>query len=143
MKMTMTMDEPCAAETDRVEQARALLAAAADGVKRLENASSEALCRFVALTGIMARLETLAVSPEPDAADAAALDAATVCRETTALLRYIDGQGTTVAAPSLDAAPVRPRVGGPAPARNGHAARRRGPYLTAIAPEAHIRADHM
>ena len=88
------MDDRLNPDADGVAQARALLTAAAERVKQLESTASHAFCRFVALTGMLSRLETLAGSCEPDAADAAALDAATVCRETKVLLLYIDSHGT-------------------------------------------------
>jgi hypothetical protein len=133
------MDDRRTPETDRVVQARALLAAAADGVKRLENAANQALYRFFALTGMMARLEELAVSPAPDAADAAALDAAMVCRETKLLLRYIDAhrKATAVLGPVLG----WPSSNGYTPSRNGHAGDRRASHPAAGPPEVRVRAD--
>jgi hypothetical protein len=94
----MTMDHRRNPEPDAVAQARALLAAAGEGVRRLEGAAQQAFCRLAALAGMMARLEELAGSHEPEAAEAAALDAATVCREAEILLRYlrsgwVGGQG--------------------------------------------------
>ena len=76
-------------EADRVAQARELLAAATKGVEQLESAATQAFCRLAALAGLLARLEGLAVSDAPEAAEAAALDAATLCREANALLGYI------------------------------------------------------
>ena len=73
----------------RVARARALVAAAAIGVERLEDAAHLAFCQLAALTGMLARLEGLGGSQEPDASEAAALDAAMVCREAKVLLRYI------------------------------------------------------
>jgi hypothetical protein len=135
------MEDLCTPETDRVVQARALLVAAAEGVKRLENAASQALCRFVALTGMMARLETLTGSPEPEAADAAALDAATVCRETKILLRYIDAhdKGTSTAA-GLTTLPAKLYTGGAAPSPNGRA-RGRSLHLTTDPRDTPVRAE--
>ena len=75
-------------EADRVAQARTLLVAVGRGVNQLEGAANQAFCRMVALKGMLARLEALAGSGEPHAAEAAALDAATLCREAEALLRY-------------------------------------------------------
>jgi hypothetical protein len=72
-----------------VARARTLLAAAAVGVERLEGAANQAFCRLAALTGVLARLEGLGVSREPEAGAAAALDAATLCREAAVLLRYV------------------------------------------------------
>jgi hypothetical protein len=88
------MDHRCNAEADRVVQARALLAAAAKGVKQLEGTANQAFCRLAALMGMLARLEELTGSSQPDAAEAAALDAATVCREAKALLRVLNAHGT-------------------------------------------------
>jgi hypothetical protein len=90
----MTMDYRRNRETDCVAQARLLLAAAARGVNQLEAAANHAFCRLAALRGMLARLEKLAGSGEPYAAEAAALDAATVCREARALLRTLAAPGT-------------------------------------------------
>jgi hypothetical protein len=79
---------------DCVAQARALLAVAAEGVEQLESAANQAFCRLAALAGLLARHEKLAESHEPEAAEAAALDAATVCREAEALLHYVRGGWT-------------------------------------------------
>jgi hypothetical protein len=79
---------------DGVAQARALLAVAAEGVEQLETAASQAFFRLAALTGLLARYEKLAESHEPEAAEAAALDAATVCREAEVLLHYVRGGWT-------------------------------------------------
>jgi hypothetical protein len=85
----MTMDSRRNLEPGPVAQARALLAAAGEGVRRLGGAAHQAFCRLAALAGLLTRLEGLAGSHEPEAAEAAALDAATVCREAEILLRYI------------------------------------------------------
>jgi hypothetical protein len=79
---------------DCVARARNLIARAAKEVEHLENVSSNAFCRLTALEGILTRLEEFARSSEPDAIDAALLDAATVCREAEVLLRYIDSRET-------------------------------------------------
>jgi hypothetical protein len=85
----MTMDHQRNPEPDPVAKARTLLAAAEEGVRRLEDAAQQAFCRLAALAGILAGMEKLAGSHEPEAADAAALYAATVCREAEILLCYI------------------------------------------------------
>jgi hypothetical protein len=76
---------------DGVAQARALLAAAAEGVQQLESAANQAFCRLAALAGLLARHDNLTGSHSPEAVEAAALDAATVCREAEVLLRYVRG----------------------------------------------------
>ena len=88
------MDYRLKREADCAAEARILLSAAARGVNQLESAASQAFCRLAALRGMLARLKRLAVSGEPDAAEAAALDAATVCREARALLRALTAHGT-------------------------------------------------
>jgi hypothetical protein len=88
----MTMDQQNNPEAAHVARARALLAAAAVGVERLESAASEAFCRLAALTGMLARLEGRAGPQGPEAREAAALDVATLCREATVLLRYISSR---------------------------------------------------
>ena len=104
-----------------VARARALLAAAAVGVERLESAAHEAFCRLAALTGMLARLEGRGGPQGPEADEAAALDAATLCREATVLLRYISSRqwpaGRVVANGG-------PRWGSPAQAGGGAPARR-------------------
>jgi hypothetical protein len=80
-----------APEADGVAQARNLLTVAEQEVDRLEIVASQAFCRLTALTGMLARLERLAVSHQPEAVKAT-LDAATVCREAEALLRYINSR---------------------------------------------------
>ena len=83
------MDQRRISEPDPVSQARALLTSAAEGVRRLEGAAQQAFYRLAALAGMLTRLERLAGSHQPEAAEAAALDAATVCREAEILLSYI------------------------------------------------------
>ena len=77
-------------DADCVAQARNLIARAAKGVDHLENVAGLAFCRLTALGGMLARLEELATSRDPDAGDAAMLYAAAVCREAEVLLRYLD-----------------------------------------------------
>jgi hypothetical protein len=61
---------------DDVSVARALLAAAATGVERLESAAHLVFCRLAALTGMLARLEGPCRPSAPEAGKAAALGAA-------------------------------------------------------------------
>jgi hypothetical protein len=75
-----------------VARARALVAAAAVGVERLEGAANLAFLRVAGLTEMLARLEGPGGSGEPEAGEVAALAAATVCREATALLRYVSSR---------------------------------------------------
>jgi hypothetical protein len=104
-------------EADRIPRARALLIAAAEGVKHLKREANYALRRFFSLTEMMARLRRLTVSPEPEAAGTAALYAATLCRETMALLHYIDSrsrrtEGACVAPRVRPKPGAAPKVGG-------------------------------
>ena len=75
-----------------VARARALLAAAAVGAERLESAANLASSRAAALTERLARLEGLGGSCEPEACEAVALDAATVCRQAKVLLLYVSSR---------------------------------------------------
>jgi hypothetical protein len=77
-------------DADCVARARNLITQAAKAVEQLENVSSNAFCRLIALAGILTRLEEFARSDDPECIDAALLDAATVCREAENLLRSID-----------------------------------------------------
>jgi len=79
-------------DADCVARARNLMARAAKGVEQLENVASQAFHRLTALAGLLARLEELARSRDPEATEAAVLDAATVCREAEALLRELDSR---------------------------------------------------
>jgi hypothetical protein len=72
--------------------ARGLLSAVAIGIERLESAAHLASCQLAALTGMLTRLEGLGGSGEPEAGEAAALDAAMVCRGAKVLLRYISSR---------------------------------------------------
>jgi hypothetical protein len=95
-------------DAECVALARNLIARAALGVEQLENVASQAFCRLTALMSILARLEELARSRDPEDVEAALLDAATVCREAEVLLRYLDrrhGDSVRVAVPGRD----RPR----------------------------------
>ena len=75
-----------------VARARALLAAAAIGVERLESAAHLALCRLTALTAKLTRLERLDGSREVEASEGLVRDAATVRRQAKILLRYISSR---------------------------------------------------
>ena len=86
------MDDRHNPDADCVALARNLIARAATGVEQLENVSGHAFCRLTALAGMLTRLEELAKSSDPEATEAALLDAATVCREAEILLRYIDSR---------------------------------------------------
>jgi hypothetical protein len=86
------MDDRHHSDANSVARARKLIALAAEGVEQLENVASQAFCRLTALAGILSRLEEFARSNEPEAVDAALLDAATVCREAEVLLRYLDSR---------------------------------------------------
>lgn len=79
-------------EANGMTQARNLLATAAQEVDRLEMVASQAFCQLTALTGILTQLEKLAVSHEPEAVDAAALELAMVCREAEGLIRYLNSR---------------------------------------------------
>jgi hypothetical protein len=79
-------------DAECVAQARILIVKAAKGVEQLENEASQAFCRLTALVRLLARLEELARSRDPEAVEAALLDAATVCREAEILLRYLDSR---------------------------------------------------
>jgi hypothetical protein len=87
-----TMNDRDNPDAHCVARARNLIARAAKRVEHLENVSTNAFCRLTALAGMLTRLEKLATSSEPDAIDAALLDAAMVCREAEILLRYIDSR---------------------------------------------------
>lgn len=84
------MGDQYISDADCVTDARNLIARAAKGVEQLENVAGLAFCRLTALGGMMVRLEEMARSCDPDAADAALLYAATVCREAEVLLRYLE-----------------------------------------------------
>lgn len=90
----MTMHNRHNPGPDGVAQARAMLAVAAEGVEQLESAASQAFFRLAALAGLLDRHKKLAGSHEPEAVEATALDAATVCREAEALLWYVRGGWT-------------------------------------------------
>src|SRR5262249_46591567 len=74
---------------DGVKHTRDLLAMAAQEVDRMEIVANQAFRRLTTLAGMLAKLERPAVSHKPEAVEAAALDAATTCREAELLLRYI------------------------------------------------------
>lgn len=80
------------AEADGVAQARNLLAVATQEVERLELVASQAFCQLTALAGMLTWLEKLAVSPEPESVEAAALNVAMVCREAEGLIHYLNSR---------------------------------------------------
>jgi hypothetical protein len=86
------MDHQTNPDAACVARARALLAAAAIGVERLESAANLAFFRVAALTQTLARIEGRGGAEDPEAGEAATLDAATVCREARALLRYVSSR---------------------------------------------------
>jgi hypothetical protein len=86
------MDDLHKPSADGVARARTLIARAARGVEQLEDVAGQAFCRLTALIGMLARLEELASSGDPNDVDAAALDAATVHREAKKLLRFLDSR---------------------------------------------------
>ena len=100
-----------------VTRARILLVKAAKGVEQLENEASQAFFRLTALVKLLARLEELARSHDPEDVDAALLDAATVCREAEILLHHLDSRkvgSLRLAARGRDQArPRAPLHGGP------------------------------
>ena len=75
------MDDRHNPDADCVARARTLIARAAKGVEQLEDVASQAFGRMTALTGMLARQEELARSRDPEAVEAAVLDAAAGCRE--------------------------------------------------------------
>jgi hypothetical protein len=79
-----------APEADGMAKTRNLLAEAAEELERLEIEASQAFRRLTALAETLARLERLAVSHQPEAVMAVAIDAATARREAQLLLRYIN-----------------------------------------------------
>ena len=109
------MDDRHDREADRMARAHALVARAAKGVEQLEDVAGQAFFRLTALTGMLGRMEELARSHDPEAVEAAALDAATVCREAEVLLRYVDSRQWTsvrVSGNAIRRAGPRPRLGG-------------------------------
>ena len=115
------MDQQNNPDAAYLARARALLAAAAIGVERLERAANLAFFRVAALTEALARLEGPGGPRKPEAGEAAAPDAATLCREAEALLRDVRSRRR----------PPRRVVGtggrrGRSPARAGGAASGRG-----------------
>jgi hypothetical protein len=101
------MDDQHNSDADCVARARTLIATAAKGVEQMEDMAGQAFCRLAALTGMLARLEDLAGSRDPEAAEAARLDAATVCREAWVLLHYLDSHQWI---PARDVANARSRA---------------------------------
>jgi hypothetical protein len=77
-------------DVNRVAQARTLVGRAAKGVELMEEVVSQAFSRLAALRGMLARMEELTGSRDHEGLEAAALYAATVCRESMVLLHYLD-----------------------------------------------------
>ena len=69
-----------------------LTARAAEGAEQLENAAGQAFCRLTALAGMLARLQELVRSRDPEAVDAAAPDPTAMGRDAETLLRYFDSR---------------------------------------------------
>jgi hypothetical protein len=105
------MDYQYHPDADCVARARTLIAKAAKGVEQMEDVASQAFCRLAALMGMLARLEEPAGSCDPEAVEAAGLDAATLCREAKDLLRYLDShQWTSVRVAPNGRSRARPRA---------------------------------
>ena len=69
-----------------------LIARAAEGAEQLENVAGQAFCQLTALAGMLARVQELARSHDPEAVEAAAPDDLTLCCEAEILLRYFDSR---------------------------------------------------
>jgi hypothetical protein len=69
-----------------------LIARAAEGAEQLENVAGQAFCQMTALAGMLARVQELARSYDPEPVEAAAPDALTLCRDAEILLRYFDSR---------------------------------------------------
>jgi hypothetical protein len=69
-----------------------LTAKGAEGAEQLENAAGQAFCRLTALAGMLARLQELARSRDPEAVEGAAPDAMTMGGDAETLLRYFDSR---------------------------------------------------
>jgi hypothetical protein len=69
-----------------------LIARAAEGAEQLENVAGQTFCQLTALAGMLARVQELARSHDPEAVEAAATDAMTLCRNAEILLRYFDSR---------------------------------------------------
>jgi len=105
------MDDRHDRQADCMARAHTLVARAAKGVEQLEDVAGQAFFRLTALTGLLGRMEELARSHDPEAVEAAALDAATVCREAEVLLRYVDSrEWTSVRVAGNGMSRVRPRT---------------------------------
>jgi hypothetical protein len=86
------MNHRCNPDAECVARARILLDKAAKIVEELEDEASLAYCRLTALVRLLARLEELARSSDPEAVDAALIGAAAVCREAETLLHHVDSR---------------------------------------------------
>jgi hypothetical protein len=105
------MDDQHNPDAGCVAVARALIAKAAKGVEQIEDIAGTAFCRLAALAGMLARLEKPAGSRDPDAVDAAEIDAVTLCREANDLLRYLDSYiWTSVRVAPIGRSRARPRA---------------------------------
>ena len=82
------MDEPLNRDADCVPR----IARAAEESEQLENVAGQAFCRLTALAGMLARLQELARSRDPEAVKAAVPDALKACRDAEVLLRYFDSR---------------------------------------------------
>lgn len=105
------MDDRHDSDADCVARARTLIARAAKSVEQMEDVAGQAFCRLAALMGMLARLEELARSRDPEAVEAAVLDAETVCREAKVLLHYLDSrQWNSVPVAANGRSRARPRA---------------------------------
>jgi len=68
------------------------VASATVGAEQREHAAGQAFCRLTALAGMLARLQELARSRDPEAVEAAVPDATAVGRDAEILLRYFDSR---------------------------------------------------
>ena len=69
-----------------------LIARAAEGAEQLENVAGQAFCQLTALAGMLARVQELARSHDPEAVEAAAPDPTAMGRDAETLPRYFDSR---------------------------------------------------